>query len=531
MRMKTVRLSGMLVAVVAHWAPTSGAVAQDSPFESGGRPVPRGRIDELVFDRLEERAIRPARLSSDGAFVRRVFLDLIGTLPTSGEAWTFLQDHDPNKRAALIDRLLTRDEFTDYWALKWGDLLRVKAEFPINLWPNAVQAYHRWIRRCIEQNLPYDRFAHELLTSSGSNFRVPQVNFYRALQDQDPETIAAAVALTFMGSRVEHWAPERFTELTRFFAHVGFKRTREWKEEIVYFDAAGLADLGRKQGPQWVVLPDHRRIALIADRDPRQLFAGWLVRPGNPWFARNIVNRAWYWLLGRGIIHPPDDIRPGNPPSNPELLVHLDQSLVQSGYDLQQLFRLILNSTTYQLSCVPGSEHPEARALFAFYPVRRLEAEVLADALCQITGTTERYQSPIPEPFTFIPETQRSIALSDGSITSPFLEVFGRPPRDSGLEAERNNAATARQRLHLLNSSHVRDKIVKGSGLRQLLRGRGKPRRKAEQLYLTILSRHPTPDEIEAVEAYFQVNATNSEEAAEDLAWALLNSPEFLYRH
>ncbi|MFH0945690.1 MAG: DUF1553 domain-containing protein [Planctomycetota bacterium] len=526
--MKKALLGGALVAVLMAMG---GAAAQNSPFESNGSIAPRGRIDELVFDRLEEKGIQPARLSSDGAFVRRVFLDVIGTLPTAGEAKAFLLDSDADKRAELIDRLLERDEFADYWALKWGDLLRVKAEFPINLWPNAVQAYHRWIHKCIEQNVPYDRFARELLTSTGSNFRVPQVNFYRALQAKDPATIAAAVALTFMGERVDNWAPERFAELTRFFSHVGFKRTREWKEEIVYFDAAGLADLGRTKGAQWVTFPDNRRIALIPDKDPRQLFAGWLIRPENPWFARNIVNRAWYWLLGRGIIHEPDDSRPDNPPSNPELLAHLEREFVRSGYDLKALFRSILNSTTYQLSCMPRSDHQEAAALFAYYPVRRLDAEVLADALCQITGTTEEYQSPIPEPFTFIPETQRSIALSDGSITSPFLEMFGRPPRDSGLEGERNNAPSARQWLHLLNSSHVRAKLTNGSGLRNILHGGGESRWKAQELYLTVLSRYPMRDEFEAAQEYFQSSGLNASEAAVDVAWALLNNPEFLYRH
>ena len=508
-----------------------GAAAQNSPFESNGSTAPGGRIDELVFDRLEEKGIQPARLSSDGAFVRRVFLDLIGTLPTAGESKAFLLDSNAGKRAELIDRLLERAEFADYWALKWGDLLRVKAEFPINLWPNAVQAYHRWIHKSIEQNVPYDRFVRELLTSTGSNFRVPQVNFYRALQGRDKETIAAAVALTFMGERVEHWAPERFAEMTRFFSHVGFKRTREWKEEIVFFDAAGLADLGKAEGTQWVMFPDNRRIALIPDKDPRQLFAGWLIRPDNPWFARNIVNRSWYWLLGRGIIHEPDDCRPDNPPSNPELLAHLEREFVKSGYNLKHLFRLILNSTTYQLSCLQRSDHPEAAALFAYYPVRRLDAEVLVDAVCQITGTNEKYQSPIPEPFTFIPDTQRSIALSDGSITSPFLEMFGRPPRDSGMEGERNNAPSARQRLHLLNSSHVRDKIAQGSGLRSILQGRGNGRWRAQELYLTILSRYPTKDEFAAAQEYFESSGLSTREAAIDVAWALLNNPEFLYRH
>jgi len=186
--------------------------------------------------------------------------------------------------------------------------------------------------------------------------------------------------------------------------------------------------------------------------------AGWWTRK-NPWFARNIVNRAWFWLLGRGIIQEPDDIRPDNPPVNPELLAYLEKEFVASHYDMKHLYRLILNSQAYQLSSIPRSTNPEAAANFAFYPVRQLDAEVLSDALCEITGTTEKYSSSIPEPFTFIPEKERSIALPDGSITSSFLEMFGRPPRDTGLESERNNLPTANQRLHLLNSSHIQRKI------------------------------------------------------------------------
>ena len=204
----------------------------------------------------------------------------------------------------------------------------------------------------------------------------------------------------------------------------------------------------------------------VAGRDPREAFAGWLIAPRNPWFARAAVNRVWSWLLGRGIIHEPDDIRPDNPPSNPELLAYLEQELVASHYDLKSIYRLILNSQTWQLSSIPRSTRPEAAANFAYYPLRRLDAEVLADAICETTGTTETYTSAIPEPFTFIPEEQRGISLPDGSITSAFLELFGRPPRDTGLEAERNNRLTAAQQLHMLNASHVERKIEQSPNFR-----------------------------------------------------------------
>ena len=207
-----------------------------NPFDIEAPPTPQGRIDELVFDKLKQLKIEPSNPCSDVVFLRRVYLDTIGTLPTAEEAKSFLDDKAPNKRSVLIDRLLERPEFADYWAMKWSDLLRVKAEFPINLWPNAAQAYHRWIRTSLKENMPYDRFVRELLTACGSNFRTPQVNFYRALQSKEPPAIAQAVALVFMGVRAESWPKERWAGMAVFFSQVGFKPTGEWKEEIVIFD-------------------------------------------------------------------------------------------------------------------------------------------------------------------------------------------------------------------------------------------------------------------------------------------------------
>ncbi len=552
-------------------ATMAAASVAPSPFESPTVPVPRSQIDKLVLGRLEQLGITPAHLCPDAVFVRRSYLDVIGTLPTAQETRTFLADQAPNKRSILIDRLLERPEFADYWAMKWSDMLRVKSEFPINLWPNAVQAYHRWIRTCIGENMPYDRFVRELLTASGSNFRVPQVNFYRAVQSREPQALAQAVALTFMGVRPEGWPKEKWSQMAVFFSRIGYKSTLEWKEEIVLFDpnTRRTEDRGQKtesasaanpqsaiRNPQFVtaVLPDGTAVQLSPDQDPREVFANWLIDVKNPWFAHNIVNRIWYWLEGRGIIHEPDDIRPDNPPSNPELLAYLEEELVAARYDLKHVYRLILNSQVYQLSSIPRTEDPvgavprvegvppsnrgrdardttTAEANFAFYPLRRLEAEVLIDALCQITGTTEQYSSPIPEPFTFIPEDLRSIALADASITSSFLEKFGRSPRDTGLESERNNRPTAAQRLHLLNSSHIQRKIEQSTRLQSLLQNKGKPRDTIDGVYLTILSRFPTEEELKTVGAYFQSAGGNRRGAAVDLIWALINSAEFLYRH
>ena len=412
--------------------------------------------------------------------------------------------------------------------MRWCDLLRVKSEFPINLWPNATQGYNHWIHSAIRDNLPYDRFARELLTASGSNFRVAQVNFYRAVQSKDPSGIARAVALTFMGSRAENWPKAKLDGMAAFFAQVGYKYTGEWKEEIVYFDPGKLPPDPTKAT---ALFPDGHSVRLTAERDPREVFADWLITPENPWFTRNICNRVWSWLLGRGIIHEPDDIRPDNPPVNPELLACLERELITAHYDIKALYRLILNSQTYQLSSIPQTTRPEGMANFAYYPLRRLEAEVLIDALNQITGTTEKYSSPIPEPFTFIPEAQRTIALPDGSITSSFLDMFGRPARDTGLESERNNRTTAEQRLHMLNSSHIQRKLEQGRQFQSVLQAKGSTREITTNIYLTILSRYPTEKEMQLAENYVKSGSTRGREALLDIAWSLLNSSEFLYRH
>ena len=279
------------------------------------------------------------------------------------------------------------------------------------------------------------------------------------------------------------------------------------------------------------VFPDETVVRIEADQDPREVFAKWLITPTNPWFARNIVNRTWSWLLGRGIIHEPDDIRPDNPPVHPELLTFLEREFVKSRYDLKALYRLILNSRTYQQSSIPRSRHPEAVAFFACYPVRRLEAEVLLDALCQMLGGGQGYESAIPAPFSFIPDYQPAITLADGSISSPFLELFGRPARDTGLESERNNQPTDAQRLYLLNSSEIQRRLQNSQRLRRGLPGRKNPAAAIRQIYLLILSRYPTPAELAVVEAYFRGSGSRPDQALNDLAWALINSKEFLYRH
>jgi len=538
-----------LTAMVAALAVLTGAAATNaefSVFESAVVPTPEGQIDKLALTKLAKLGLQPA-LCSDAVFVRRVYLDIIGTLPTAKEAREFIQDPDTkNKRRLLIDRLLERDEFAEYWAMKWGDILRIKAEFPVNLWPNAAQAYHRWVLASIAANKPYDKFAREMLTASGSNFRVGPVNFYRAIQDRTPDGIATTVALTFMGTRAERWPTNQLAGMAAFFSQIAYKPTREWKEEVVFWDplstsaeACNCASNSQtapatNSAPQTAVFPDGKRVKLSPDRDPREVFADWLISPKNRWFTRNISNRVWSWLLGRGIIQEPDDIRPDNPPSNPALLAYLEKELVAKHYDLKHLYRLILNSRTYQLSSVPRSDVAQAEANFGSYTVRRLEAEVLIDAINQVTGTSDLYTSAIPEPFTYIPADQPAIALADGSITSPFLALFGRSARATGMENELINKMLSAQWLHLLNSSHIQRKLEQGPKLKAIFDSGHKPPEMVEELYLTILSRFPTPDEVKIAEDYGKSGQPKSAKRREDwvdLTWALINSTEFLYRH
>ncbi len=527
-------------------------------MESPEPPTPTNHIDEIVFAKLHSLGIQPV-LCSDAVFVRRAYLDIIGQLPSAEEARAFIESPDKNKRTALVDRLLNDTRHADYWAMRWSDILKVKAEFPVKLWPNAAQAYHRWIWESLAQNKPYDRFARELLTSSGSNFRVGSVNCYRAIPNRTPEGIASGVALALMGTRIDFWPEQRRATLSPFFSQIGFKPTSEWKEEIVFWDplrsntapgstAAGcdsvaaavtatnsipqaLAEPLAENSGQEVSFPDGSKTVIPPDRDPREVFADWLIRPENPWFAKAIVNRVWAWAMGRGIIHEPDDIRDDNPPANPDLLAYLEKELTTHGYDLKYLKRLIFTSTTYQLSPIPHYQSPEGMVNFASYMMRRVEAEVLADALDQITASSDLYTSAVPEPFTYIPKDMRAVVIADGSISSSFLTLFGRSARATGMENERINELASPQWLYLLNSGQIQLKLQTSPKLRALVAAGGSNKEITERLYLTILSRLPTDEEVQAMEDYIKLGVAKGQDAWSDLAWALMNSLEFLLRH
>jgi len=494
---------------------SEGAVAQAA-----------AQIDALVFGELSRRGLRPAEPCSDEVFVRRLYVDFLGTIPRPQEAREFLARKEQGRRQSLINALLRRPEFTEYWALKWSDLLRVKAEFPINLWPNAAQAYHHWLRDSVSSRMPITGMSEAMLCSSGSNFRVGPVNFLRAVQKRDPRGLSQATALFFLGERTEKWPPGRWDGFALFFSQVGYKATGEWKEEIVYHDSS-KAPVGGLDG----ILPDGTRVHVPAGEDPRRVVAAWLRGPGLPAYRRAMANRVWSWLMGHGIVHEPDDMGPHNPPTNPALLDFLAEELGRGGDKLAHLFRVIAASRVYQLSSIVPTDDQMALSLFAAYPVRRLDAEVLIDAICQITGSTEQYVSAIPEPYTYSPQNLRSIALPDGSITSPFLQLFGRPARDTGLESERNNTITAMQRLHLLNSPHIRQKLEKGSRIAELANRKLAPDELADLLCLTVLSRHVTEAERPLLREQLTEEGKSQRERIAAVLWALINGDEFLHRH
>jgi len=499
------------------------------------------QIDDLVYAKLKTMGIPPSELATDEEFLRRVYLDTIGILPTSAEARAFLADRDPRKRAKLIDRLLQRDEFNDFWSLKWGDLLRIKSEYPVRVWPKAVAVYYQWLHQSLAENKPYDQFARELITATGSNFRVGPANFVRAVSNKDPRTVAESAALVFMGARMgcarchshpyESWTPDDMLGLGAWFGRVNYKYTLEWKEEIVYVDfKASLRDPRTRQivAPR---VPGGEPVKVGPEEDPRIRFADWLTAPDNPWFAANIVNRIWFWLLGTGIVNEPDDMRPTNPPTNPQLLDYLRKELVDSHYDLRHIYRLILNSRTYQLSSEPNKWNAADTAHFARYAARRLSAERMLDAVSQFTETGEAFRSIIPEPYSNWPSGTRATQISDGNTECAFLDMFGRPPRDTPYEADRDNALTLRQTLYFLSSEQLEGKLSSSPRLKRLLAAKQSDTDIVDEIYLAALSRFPSGEERKRVLEYLDARKTARAQAVQDVAWAVLNSREFLFNH
>jgi hypothetical protein len=445
----------------------------------------------------------------DEVFLRRAYLTITGAIPSAQESAKFLDDKRPNKRELLINRLLNSELGLKYTQMRWGDILRIKSEFPSNLWPNGVQAYNRWIYEKLMQNVPYDKMVRELLLSSGSNFRDPAANFYRGFQKRSPKNFYANINLLFLGNR-------NCTDNGYMcFSQVKFKSTKEWKEEIIYVDY-------RKELPwQQIKLADGTILKPRHDTDWREEYVNWLTSPKNRRFAEVMVNRMWFWVFGKGIVHEPDDWREDNLPSDPALLKELTDYFIAKKYDMRALMKRILMTKQFNAKMAPEGS----------YVPQRLPAEVIIDALSTVTGAWSTYSSRVPEPFTFYPPRTRATHLGDATVSSSELELFGKVSRDVSLESQRNNSITSRQLLYLMNSSVLERRIRKSGALQKIYLENPELKQLADAITLRVLSRRATEREVALYQSYMEKNNLPLMEVAIDMVWMQINSNEFLYNH
>ena len=445
----------------------------------------------------------------DEVFLRRAYLTTTGALPTVQESLDFLNNEAENKRDVLIDQLLDSELYLRYMLMHWGDILRIKSEFPSNLWPNGVQAYNRWIYERLLNNVPYNKMVRDLLLSEGSNFRSPAANFYRGFQKRSPENFYANINLLFLGNR------DCSDNGYLCFSQIKFKSTKEWKEEIIYLDI-------HKYLPwQKIELEDGTVLKPQIDTDWREIYVDWLTSAENRRFAEVMVNRLWYWVFGKGIVHEPDNWHKDNKPSNPQLLKDLTDYFITNNFDMKALMKRILLSEEFN-----SKAYPEG-----FYEAQRLPAEVIVDALATVTGAWKTYSSRVPEPFTYYPPKTRATHLGDATVSSTELELFGKVSRDVSLESQRNNSITSRQLLYLMNSSVLERDIRRCGWLQYLCKQNVSVARLANAITLRTLSRKATKKEIELYKEYMQENELSLNELAYDIMWTQLNSNEFLYNH
>jgi hypothetical protein len=467
-------------------------------------------IDKLVDAKLAKLNVAPSGLCDDPEFLRRVFLDLTGTLPTPDEARKFLTDTAKDKRAKLVESLLDRPEFADLWALRWADLLRVDRQ---PLGHQRAHLYYKWVRGSIATNKPFDQFARELVTAEGPVNEVGPVNFFKVVTK--PGEMAGAVSQVFLGVRIacaechhhpfDRWKQSDYYGMTAFFAPGATTHPRTRKE--VFAHALGT-DVPTTNPPG----------------DRRLVLADWMTKPDNPYFARNLANRVWAWLLGRGLVEPVDDVRATNPPTNPELLDALAKFVVENKYDVRKLIVLITASRVYQTSATPNATNEKDDRNFSRAYFKRPDAEVLLDMICQALGVPEKFQGS--------PGITRAVQLWDSKARSDFLKLFGRPSRVSACECERTREPSVGQVLNLLNSPDIQAKLTHEAGtVAKLVREQKDDEKLVDELYLTFFARTPTADERDIGLKHLKKYANNRRAAAEDLAWALLNSTEFLFNH
>jgi hypothetical protein len=489
----------------------------------------RNLIDARVNAKLKDLNLPPSPRSTDEEFLRRAFVDTIGVLPSAAETKEFLSDTAPGKRDALIDRLLERREFVDYWSYKWSDLLLVSSQ---KLKPAAMWSYYNWIRRQVAINTPWDQMAREVVTSTGSTLENGAANFY-VLHD-DPTKMAETVSQAFLGMSIncakchnhpmEKWTNDQYFGLANCFARVRAKNGRTEGEFIVFADLAGdvvqpLTGKPRPPQPLDGVAGD-----MTSSADRRAALADWLISPDNAYFTRAIVNRVWANFMGVGLVEAVDDMRKTNPASNEPLLADLSRELAGHHYDLRWLMRQVLQSEAYQRSGRSTSQNAADRRFYSHYYPRRLMAEVMLDAASEVTGA--------PTMFKDYPPDTRAIQLPDSNVDSYFLHSFGRPDRINTCECERTALPSMAQALDLANGDVLNQKLqAKDNRIDQLLASGSSDEAIIQELYLSALSRYPTETESKELSAVLADSKSDRRHAVEDLYWGVLSSNGFLFNH
>jgi hypothetical protein len=509
-------------------------------------------VDHLVFQKVHALRILPSALASDEVFLRRVYLDAIGVLPTPGEARRFLGDARADKRARLIDELLGRPEFADFWALKWSDLLRNEEKV---LDRKGVRVFHDWIRQSFEEAKPLDEFARQLIAGRGSTYSNPAANYYRALRD--PEVRAEATAQVFLGVRLqcakchnhpfERWTQADYHSFAAFFARVQYRivsnnRKDEFdKHEFDGEQVVWTARQGEVRHPRTgqVLAPHFLGAATPAfgpGDDRLGALADWVTRPDNPFFARSQANRVWQHLLGRGVVEPIDDARDSNPPVNGPLLDALAADLVAAHFDLRHLVRTILNSRVYQLSSVPNATNADDETNFSHALVRPLQAEQLFDAVARALDAPAKFDGqPAGTRAVQLPGVRvgngRDAGRDRTKDGEQFLQAFGKPERALSCECERSDDTTLAQAFQLITGPVLNRMLTfKNNRIGKLLAASAPPEAVVDELYLAALSRYPKAHEREAAVALL-MRSSDRRSTAEDLGWGLVNAKEFLLRH
>lgn len=515
-------------AITVHYMGQVAAVRVHLPRSNRPDPYPEtpanNRVDELVREKWKKVGILSAPLADGATFLRRLYLDASGTLPTPAEVRAFLANPAKDRRAQAIDLVLDRPEYADYWALKWSDILLVDRD---KLGDRGAYQFHGWLREQFARNRPYDRWVRELVTASGPSARSGPVNFYRALAT--PEDATRAISQAFLGLRLEcaqchhhpfeRWAQEDFYGLAGFFNGLQ-RRPVRGEGEMVWHAGHRETRLPHSNKPAPTRPPGGDVPVGLGEGDPRRQLADWMVRPDNPWFSRLIANRLWKHYLGRGLVEPEDDLRSTNPATNEPLLDFLARSVVASRYDLKAITRLILNSRVYQLSDTPNDTNRDDGQNFSRHRVKRLPAEVLLDAIAAVTE--------VPEEFPGRPKGTRAIELWDNRLPSYFLDVFGRPERTTPCECGRSDEPTLTQVLHLMNAPEVESKVASPRNrVARLLRQQATDEVIVEELCLAALGRLPGEKERQAAKKLFA--AAPREQAAQDFLWTLLNAYDFLF--